>query len=50
MGLFGVSETLSFEVPQFVRTLRVVGSLEDSSGRVPTGLPGAPQEFGNVGT
>ena len=23
MGLFGVSETLSFEVPQFVRTLRV---------------------------
>ena len=22
MGLFGVSETLSFEVPQFVRTLR----------------------------
>ena len=24
MGLFGVSETLNFEVPQFVRTLRVI--------------------------
>ena len=24
MGLFGVSETLNFEVPQFVRTLRVL--------------------------
>ena len=24
MGRFGVSETLNFEVPQFVRTLRVV--------------------------
>ena len=24
MGLFGGSETLNFEVPQFVRTLRVV--------------------------
>ena len=23
MGLYGVSETLKFEVPQFVRTLRV---------------------------
>ena len=23
MGLFGVSETLNFEVPQFVRTFRV---------------------------
>ena len=29
LGLFGVSETLGFEVPQVVRTLRVVTKYHD---------------------
>ena len=36
LGLFGVSETLNFEVPQFVKTLRA------NTCKVPAGIPKNP--------